>query len=44
MTLSSLFGSLKSARWTGVGVIIGTAIPTAAIIVLSLWSTASGSR
>ena len=42
VTLSSLFGSLKSARWTGVGVIIGTAIPTAAIIVLGLWWTASG--
>ena len=42
VTLSSLFGSLKSARWTGVGVIIGTAVPTAAIIVLGLWWTASG--
>ncbi len=44
VTLSSLFGSLKSARWTGVGVIIGTAIPTAAIIVLGLWWTASGNH
>jgi len=42
VTLSSLFGSLKSARWTGVGVIIGTAVPTAAIIVLGLWWTGSG--
>ena len=33
----SLAGSLKSARWTGVGVIIGTAVPTAAIIGLGLW-------
>ena len=42
VTLSSLFGSLKSARWTGVGVIIGTAVPTVAIIGLGLWWTASG--
>jgi glutamate:GABA antiporter len=42
VTLSSLFGSLKSARWTGVGVIIGTAVPTAAIIALGLWWTGSG--
>ena len=42
VTLSSLFGSLKSARWTGVGVIIGTAIPTAAIIGLGLWWVGSG--
>jgi glutamate:GABA antiporter len=42
VTLSSLFGSLKSARWTGVGVIIGTAIPTAAIIALGLWWVGSG--
>jgi glutamate:GABA antiporter len=42
VTLSSLFGSLKSARWTGVGVIIGTAIPTLMIIALGLWWTGSG--
>ena len=42
VTLSSLFGSLKSARWTGVGVIIGTAVPTAAIIALGLWWVGSG--
>ena len=42
VTLSSLFGSLKSARWTGVGVIIGTAVPTAAIIGLGLWWVGSG--
>ena len=42
VTLSSLFGSLKSARWTGVGVIIGTAIPTVAIIAMGLWWTGSG--
>jgi glutamate:GABA antiporter len=42
VTASSLLGSLKSARWTGVGVIIGTAIPTAAIIGLGLWWTGSG--
>ena len=42
VTLSSLFGSLKSARWTGVGVVIGTAVPTAAIIALGLWWTGSG--
>jgi glutamate:GABA antiporter len=44
VTLSSLFGSLKSARWTGVGVIIGTAVPTAAIIGLGLWWVGSGNR
>ena len=44
VTLSSLFGSLKSARWTGVGVIIGTAIPTLAIIALGLWWVGSGNR
>jgi glutamate:GABA antiporter len=42
VTLSSFFGSLKSARWTGIGVIIGTAVPTAAIIALGLWWTGSG--
>jgi glutamate:GABA antiporter len=42
VTLSSLLGSLKSARWTGVGVVIGTAVPTAAIIALGLWWTGSG--
>jgi len=42
VTLSSLFGSLKSARWTGVGVVIGTAIPTLAIIGLGLWWVGSG--
>ncbi len=42
VTLSSLFGSLKSARWTGVGVVIGTAVPTAAIIALGLWWVGSG--
>ncbi len=42
VTLSSLAGSLKSARWTGVGVVIGTAVPTAAIIVLGLWWVGSG--
>ena len=42
VTLFSLSGSLKSARWTGVGVVIGTAIPTAAIIALGLWWTGSG--
>lgn len=42
VTLSSLFGSLQSARWTGVGVVIGTAVPTAAIIALGLWWTGSG--
>jgi amino acid transporter len=42
VTLSSLFGSLKSARWTGVGVIIGTAVPTLAIIALGLWWAGSG--
>jgi glutamate:GABA antiporter len=42
VTLSSLFGSLKSARWTGVGVVIGTAIPTLAIIAMGLWWVGSG--
>ena len=42
VTLSSLFGSLKSARWTGVGVVIGTAIPTVAIIALGIWWVGSG--
>ena len=42
VTASSLAGSLKSARWTGVGVIIGTAVPTAAIIGLGLWWAGSG--
>ena len=42
VTLSSLFGSLKSARWTGIGVVIGTAVPTAAIISLGLWWAGSG--
>jgi glutamate:GABA antiporter len=42
VTLSSLFGALKSARWTGIGVIIGTAVPTLAIIVLGLWWVGSG--
>jgi glutamate:GABA antiporter len=42
VTLSSLLGSLKSARWTGIGVIIGTAVPTAAIIALGLWWVGSG--
>ena len=42
VTLSSLFGSLKSARWTGVGVVIGTAVPTVAIIALGLWWAGSG--
>ena len=42
VTAASLFGSLKSARWTGIGVIIGTAVPTAAIIGLGLWWVGSG--
>ncbi len=42
VTLSSFFGSLKSARWTGVGVIVGTAVPTAIIIGLGLWWVGSG--
>jgi glutamate:GABA antiporter len=42
VTLSSLLGSLKSARWTGTGVLIGTAVPTAAIIALGLWWVGSG--
>jgi amino acid transporter len=42
VTLSSLFGALKSARWTGIGVVIGTAVPTAAIIGLGLWWVGSG--
>jgi len=42
VTLSSLFGSLKSARWTGVGVVVGTAVPTVAIIALGLWWVGSG--
>jgi glutamate:GABA antiporter len=42
VTLSALFGSLKSARWTGVGVVIGTAVPTIAIIALSMWWVGSG--
>ena len=42
VTLSSFFGALKSARWTGIGVIIGTAVPTAAIIGLGLWWVGSG--
>jgi glutamate:GABA antiporter len=42
VTLSSLFGALKSARWTGVGVVIGTAVPTLLIIALGLWWTGSG--
>jgi amino acid transporter len=44
VTLSSLFGALKSARWTGVGVVIGTAIPTALIIGLGLWWVGSGKK
>jgi len=42
VTLSSLFGSLKSARWTGVGVVVGTAVPTLAIIGLGIWWVGSG--
>jgi len=42
VTFSSLFGALKSARWTGIGVVIGTAVPTAAIIGLGLWWVGSG--
>jgi amino acid transporter len=42
VTLSSLFGSLKSARWTGIGVLIGTAVPTLLIIGLGLWWVGSG--
>ncbi len=42
VTAFSTLGSLKSARWTGIGVIIGTAVPTAVIIGLGLWWTASG--
>ena len=42
VTLSSLVGSLKSARWTGVGVVIGTALPTLAIIAAGLWWVGSG--
>src|SRR6202012_5821229 len=42
VTAASLFGSLKSARWTGIGGIIGTAVPTAAIIGLGLWWVGSG--
>ena len=44
VTASSLAGSLKSARWTGVGVIIGTAVPTAAIIALGLWWIGTGNN
>ena len=44
VTLSSLVGSLKSARWTGVGVIVGTALPTLAIIGLGLWWVGSGKK
>jgi glutamate:GABA antiporter len=44
VTLSSLFGSLKSARWTGVGVVIGTAVPTLAIIGMGLWWVGSGNH
>jgi len=44
VTASSLFGSLKSARWTGVGVVIGTAIPTLAIIALGAWWVGSGNH
>ena len=44
VTLSSLFGALKSARWTGVGVVIGTAVPTLLIIGLGLWWTGSGKK
>ncbi|MFY9930463.1 MAG: amino acid permease [Streptosporangiaceae bacterium] len=42
VTLFSLVGSLKSARWTGIGVMVGTAVPTAAIIGLGLWWAGSG--
>ncbi|MBV9207094.1 MAG: amino acid permease [Actinobacteria bacterium] len=42
VTLSSLMGSLKSARWSGIGVMIGTAVPTVAIIALGLWWVGSG--
>jgi glutamate:GABA antiporter len=42
VTLSSLLGSLRSARWTGIGVVIGTAVPTLAIIALGLWWVGSG--
>jgi amino acid transporter len=44
VTLSSLFGALKSARWTGVGVVIGTAVPTLLIIGLGLWWVGSGHK
>ena len=44
VTASSLLGSLKSARWTGVGVVIGTAIPTLAIIGLGMWWVGSGKK
>ena len=44
VTLSSLFGSLKSARWTGIGVVIGTAVPTLLIVGLGLWWVGSGKR
>jgi glutamate:GABA antiporter len=42
VTAFSFLGSLKSARWTGIGVIVGTAVPTAAIIGLGLWWVGSG--
>jgi glutamate:GABA antiporter len=42
VTLSSLAGALKSARWTGIGVIVGTAVPTLLIIGLGLWWLGSG--
>ena len=42
VTAFSLLGSLKSARWTGIGVLVGTAVPTAAIIGLGLWWAGSG--
>ena len=42
VTLSSLLGSLKSARWTGIGVVVGTAVPTVAIIALGLWWVGTG--
>ena len=44
VTLSSFFGALKSARWTGIGVIIGTAVPTWLIIGLGLWWVGSGKK
>jgi amino acid transporter len=41
-TAVAFLGPLHSARWTGVGITVGTVLPTAVIISLGLWWVVSG--